>query len=158
MKRFYLLLAVCLTTALCFAQPPRGGEHHPGPDHGYNHDRHHHDHDHDHHHDNHQPVQVTCASSEEMRAVMKVLKDQSFDDKKLEVAKMCAVIGRFCTSDFAEMAETFNFDDKRLEFLKFAYQYCLDPQNYPMLHDCFTFESNYDALMKYVLPAPPKKR
>ena len=45
-----------------------------------------------------------------------------------------------------------SFDDKRLEFLQFAYSYCTDPENYPMLREAFTFSSNYDKLMDYIYP------
>ena len=87
-----------------------------------------------------------------MQIVMQVLKNQSFDDKKLEVAKMCAAIGSFCVRDLAQMAEEFSFDENRLEFFKFAYAYCVDPENYPMLRDSFSFKSNFDNLMEFIYP------
>lgn len=93
-----------------------------------------------------------CATAEQMQAVMQTLKGQSFDDKKLEIAQLCVVIGLFCTDDLAVMAKTFSFEDNRLAFLKFAYPYCTDPERYPTLRDSFSFSSNYDALMDYIYP------
>ena len=83
---------------------------------------------------------------------LQVVGNQSFDDKKLEIAQLCVVIGLFCTDDLAVMAKTFSFEDNRLAFLKFAYPYCTDPERYPTLRDSFSFSSNYDALMDYIYP------
>ena len=93
-----------------------------------------------------------CASHEQMQAVMDALNGQSFDDKKLEIAKLCVTIGYFCTADMAQMATVFSFDDKRLEFLKYAYPYCLDKEQYPTLRESFSFRSNFDALLDYIYP------
>ena len=96
---------------------------------------------------------VVCATPEQMNMTMQVLEQQSFDDKKLEVAKLAVVLGHFCTKDLARIAETFSFDDQRLTFLLFAYDYCEDPQNYPALRDVFSFDSNYDKLIKTIYPS-----
>ena len=93
-----------------------------------------------------------CASQEQMQLVMKSLEKQSFDDQKLEIAELCVAIGSFCTRDLERMAKVFSFDDNRLAFLKFAYEYCTDPENYPMLKESFTFSSNYDKLIEYIHP------
>ena len=136
MKRVLFSFVLCLATAVCFAQPPHGG------------DRHHHDHhggpDKPHH------ERVESVSPEQMRVVLDVLNAQSFDDKKAEIAKLCVTIGHFRVHDLAQMAATFSFDEKRLEFLKYAYSYCVDPQNYPLLRDSFSFKSNYDTLMESI--------
>ena len=140
MKRFVLFCMLGLMTTVAMPQPPaRHGDNRP-------------------HSDRHRPQHVEqqyvryCATAEQMQMVMQVLKSQSFDDKKLEVANMCVAIGSFCVDDLAQMAEAFSFDDNRLAFLKFAHAYCVDPENYPMLHNCFTFRSNYDNLMEYIYP------
>lgn len=93
-----------------------------------------------------------CATPEQMELVMKTLEKQSFDDQKLEISKLCVAIGTFCTRDLERMAKVFSFDDSRLEFFKFAYDYCSDPENYPMLKESFTFSSNYDKLIEYIHP------
>lgn len=134
MKRYVFLSIACLATVLCFAQPPRGNHRNHGGGRPPRQER------------------VICATPEQMGMVMKVLKDQSFDDKKADIAKLCVYMGTFCTSDIAQMAKLFSFDDNRLDFLKYAYQYCSDPQNYPTLRDCFSFSSNYDKLLEFIYP------
>ena len=86
---------------------------------------------------------------------LQVLEQQSFDDKRLEVAKLAVTLGHFCTDDLARVAEQFSFDDKRLDFLKYAHAYCEDPQNYPGLRDVFKFQSNYDELIRTIYGKRP---
>lgn len=81
---------------------------------------------------------------------VQVIGQQSFDDKKLEIAKLAVTLGHFCTDDLARVAALFSFDDKRLTFLLYAYDYCEDPQNYPSLRDVFSFQSNYDELIRTI--------
>lgn len=88
-----------------------------------------------------------CATEEQMQMVINTLKKQSFDSGKREVADLCVVIGTFCVHDLARMAATFSFDDNRRQFLEFAYPYCVDPENYFLLREVFTFSSNYDKLV-----------
>lgn len=115
---------------------------------------------HHHHHDRHdggRPPRIECATQEQMRMVMRVLGDQSFDDKKLEIAKLCVTIGHFCTNDLERMARKFSFDENRKKFLIYAYDYCEDPQNYYALRDAFEFRSNFDEMMDTVLPQGPRR-
>ena len=132
MKKVFFILVLALMTVTA------GAQHHHGPkgpsDRG--HERHH----------------IECASREQMGMVMRTLDQQSFDDKKLEIAELCVVLGRFCVDDLARMAGVFSFDENRLKFLIFAYDYCEDPQNYFALRDVFSFRSNFDTLMDTVYP------
>ena len=100
---------------------------------------------------------IECATPEQLRMTLNVLENQSFDDKKLEIANLCVVLGHFCTEDLARIAQKFSFDDNRKKFLIFAYPYCQDPQNYYYLRDVFDFDSNFDDMMKTVMPGFHRK-
>ncbi len=133
MKRLFFILILALVTVTAGAQH----HHHDGRDQrGRGHERHH----------------IECATHEQLGMTMQVLNQQSFDDKKLEIAKLCVVLGHFCVDDLSRMAGVFSFDDSRLTFLTFAYPYCQDPQNYYALRDAFSFRSNFDTLMETVHP------
>ena len=105
-------------------------------------------------HERHEPHRrhITCATHEQLSMTLQVVGQQSFDDKKLEIAKLAVTLGHFCTDDLARVASVFSFDDSRLAFLLYAHDYCEDPQNYPSLRDVFSFQSNYDELIRSLYP------
>ena len=106
-----------------------------------------------HGHEVRQEVRYTeCARPEQVAMVLQVMENQSFDDKKLEVAKLCVSLAAFEVHDLATIAAKFSFDDKRKEFLIYAHQTCCDPERYFLLRDCFSFRSNFDEMMEAVLP------
>ena len=132
MKRVFLIALMALVTMSGMAQRPHHGDH---GERGHGGRRY-----------------IECATPQQMSMTMQVLEQQAFDDKKLEIAKLCVTLGHFCTSDLAKMAAKFSFDDNRLAFLRYAYDYCEDPENYFALRDVFTFRSNFDSLMESVMP------
>ena len=96
---------------------------------------------------------VVCATPEQLSMTIQVVGNQSFDEKKLEIAKLAVTLGHFCTDDLARVAQLFSFDENRLAFLLYAHAYCEDPQNYPSLRDVFAFQSNYDELIRTLYPS-----
>ena len=135
-KRLLILLAAGMIAVGMQAQPPH--HHEPGHGHGHGHGP--------------TPRPVICATPEQLSMTLQVLEQQSFDDNKLEIAKLAVTLGHFCTDDLARVAQLFSFDDKRLAFLKYAHAYCEDPQNYPSLRDVFKFQSDYDELIRTLYP------
>lgn len=138
MRNFFLLLTAVMMAIGMMAQPPRHHESKRG--HGHGSERH-----------------IVCATPEQLSMTLQVISQQSMDDKKLEVAKLAVTLGHFCTDDLAQVASLLSFDDNRLAFLLYAHAYCQDPQNYPSLRDVFTFQSNYDELIRTLYPSRSKK-
>ena len=137
-KLFTLFLALVASVGM-MAQPPH--HHEPGHGHGPG------------HHSGPAPTHhIVCATPEQLSMTLQVVGSQSFDDKKLEIAKLAVTLGHFCTDDLARVATLFSFDDNRLAFLIYAHAYCEDPQNYPALRDVFKFQSNYDELIRTLYP------
>lgn len=81
---------------------------------------------------------------------MTVLKSESFDKGRMEVSQYFITKNRLHTGQIAEMAKTFSFDESRLDFVKSAYGSCVDPENYLLLKDVFSFQSSYKDLLKFL--------
>lgn len=108
---------------------------------------------HDQHH--HQPAPAPApivASAEQQQWAVQMIQKQSYDDKRMEVAKLCVVLCPFTVRDLARMAGCFTMEDRKVDFLIFAYKYCPDPENYYMLRDVLRYKSDYDKLMERVQP------
>lgn len=70
-----------------------------------------------------------------------MFKEQSFDDDKLRFFRMQRNSTAFTTQQIASMMECISFDDNRLILAKEAYMNVLDPENYYILHNHFSFKS-----------------
>ena len=136
MKRTLFVLMLSLVTVVGMAQrhaghgrgghDPRG--HHPGPEMHF----------------------VPCATPDQADLVLNAIEQESFDDKKLELAKLCVSLVPFEVRDLARMASKFSFDGNRKEFLIYAYENCCNQQDYYDLKDVFEFRSNFDEMMEAV--------
>lgn len=93
-------------------------------------------------------------SSSDMTAILKALKNESFDSTRQNLAKMI-VCGNLLTSrQIADMAKTFTFDSNRYDFLLFAYPSCSDPHNYVVAANTLEFSSSRSDLMKKISRRP----
>ena len=178
MKKYAFLLMACLVSVSLAAQnttsqssttteksqqaskaPRRPGD--PGYNDPYHHgdahygDHHHHGDPHyndPHHHQPTPPPAPRVANDEQVRWALQVLNKQSYDDKRMEVARLCVVLCPFPVRDLSRMASCFTMEDRKVDFLKFAYRYCPDPENYYRLRDVLRYRSDYDKLMESVDP------
>lgn len=91
-----------------------------------------------------------CMSSGNFNAAMATIKKQNFEDTRLKTAKQ--VVGANCLNvdQIVQIANTFNFEDNKLDFAKYAYDYCSEQKNYFQLNGIFSFSSNVDALSDYI--------
>lgn len=78
------------------------------------------------------------------------LKNESFDNTRLKSAKQFAKNNRLSADQVKAVTETFTFDSNRLEWAKYAYDFCYNPANYFVLRPAFTFISYYNELQDYI--------
>lgn len=136
MKRNVLLVLLAVMSMMVMAQPPHGGRGHGNPgERGRGH---------------HEQKRIECAAPNQLRMSLEAIENQSFDDKKLQIAELCVTLGHFCTGDLERMARKFSFDANKKKFLTYAYRYVDDPQNYYSLRDVFEFRTNFDEMMDEV--------
>jgi hypothetical protein len=75
---------------------------------------------------------------------------KSFEDSKMTIAKQ--VLKNYCmlTSQVKDLMGLFTFEETKLDFAKYAYDYTYDIGNYFKVNDMFTFESSIDDLNRYI--------
>lgn len=78
------------------------------------------------------------------------IQSKSFEDSKMTLAKQIIRSNCLSVAQVKEIMLLFSFEDTRLDFAKFAYQYTCDIGNYFMVNDAFTFESTIEELDGYI--------
>ena len=87
---------------------------------------------------------------EEVERMYNTLKKESFDETRLSLAKTMVSNNRMAAHQIKRLAESFSFDSNKLTFLKYAYTYCIDQQNYYECVDVLTFSSDKENLLRYI--------
>jgi hypothetical protein len=82
------------------------------------------------------------------------INNQTFEANKLQVAQQ--VIGSNCvtSAQVAQIMQTFDFEDSRLKFAKFAYGRTFDIGNYFVVNNAFDFSSSVDELNAHIASQP----
>ncbi len=78
------------------------------------------------------------------------IKSKSFADSKMTLAKQYTSSKCLLAEEVAEIMKTFDFEDDRLEFAKFAYTNTYDQGNYYLVNEAFQFELTIDDLNDYL--------
>lgn len=80
----------------------------------------------------------------------KSISGKTFDDAKMTVAKQATRNKCLTASQVKEVMAIFTFEEDKLEYAKFAYDYTYDQGNYYMVNDVFDFEFTIDELNEYI--------
>lgn len=99
---------------------------------------------------NHGCSGYSCMSPRDFNAALSTIESQNFEDTQLKTAKQVISANCLNVDQIIKIANLFNFEDNKLEFAKFAYDYCIEPRNYFKLNGIFTFSSNVDSLSDYI--------
>lgn len=76
---------------------------------------------------------------------------QSFASTKMTVAKQSLSAGNKLTvNQVREVMQLFSFESDKLEYAKFAFQYCIDKNKYYVVNDVFRFSSSVDQLDQFL--------
>jgi hypothetical protein len=79
-----------------------------------------------------------------------VIKGMNFDDSKLSAAKQIASSNYLCVVQIVQICKLLSFDNTKLDFAKYAYQNCVDKNNYFQLNEVFSFDDSKKELLKYI--------
>lgn len=90
------------------------------------------------------------ATDEDVDMMVLQLKAQSFDNERLSLAKTLVSSALFTAAQIARLAQTIDFSNSQVDFLKYAYQYCSDPQGYARAIEVLTFNSDKKKVADYI--------
>ena len=89
-------------------------------------------------------------SEADFSVALGIVQRESFESTKLSAAKQIASRNLLTAHQIERLCRCFEFDNTKLDFAKFAYDRCVDPERYYLLHDVFTFDSNKKSLDKFL--------
>jgi len=99
-----------------------------------------------------QPV-GRCASSMAATSFMKAkenISSNSFEDSKMTVAKQVTKANCMTAEQIKDVMGLFSFEDSKLEYAKYAYDFCFNQGDYYEVNSAFTFESSIEELNKFL--------
>lgn len=91
-----------------------------------------------------------AVSSTDFSAGINTIKKQSFADTQLKTAKTFTKNNCLSTNQIIEVIGLFSFEENKLTYAKYAYDYCVDKKNYYKVADAFTFSGSVDELNDFL--------
>lgn len=85
-------------------------------------------------------------NSRDYDEVVRVISKEVFDEKRLNVAKRIISVNPMNTRQIVNICKLFNYENNRLEFAKYAFQHCVDPNKFFLVDEVFLFDSSKDEL------------
>jgi hypothetical protein len=76
--------------------------------------------------------------------------NQAFESNRLTMAKQVISNNWFTTDQVRDLMKQFNFENNKLDLAKHAYQFTIDRNNYFVLTNELTFNTNKEALMRHI--------
>ncbi|MFD2551826.1 DUF4476 domain-containing protein [Bizionia sediminis] len=86
----------------------------------------------------------------DFNGALKAIENKSFSDSKLALAKQITRGSCLTAAQIAAITKLFDFESTKLEYAKFAYAYCYNPENYWKINEAFDFDSSTETLNQYI--------
>ena len=83
-------------------------------------------------------------------AAIKVIKNGNFDDTKLSTAQSICSANCVSSEQVVEICRLLSFEESKLTFAKYAFQYCSNPEKYFKVNDVFSFSSSKEQLNDFI--------
>lgn len=82
--------------------------------------------------------------------IIKLAEEESFSESRMSIVKQAAKGKCFTVDQISSISEVFTFEEDKLSFVKWAYDFTYDVDNYFTLNSIFTFSASKDELNKYL--------
>lgn len=86
----------------------------------------------------------------DMDAMKRSVSSKDFEDSKFTIAKQATRSKCLKASQVAEIMRLFDFEETKLDYAKYAYDYTYDQDNYYLVNDSFEFEFTIDELNEFL--------
>jgi hypothetical protein len=97
------------------------------------------------------PEPVCAVSAQDMNEIKSLVKSATFKDSMEKQAQMMIKSKQcFRADQIVEILNVLTYDDSKLAVAKYAFDYCIDTQNYYRVVDSFTFKSYKDNLANFI--------
>lgn len=93
---------------------------------------------------------VRVATDDEVDSMVVRMKKQSFDSDRLSLGKVIVASANLTAMQIGKLAQTLDVSNSQVEFLKYAYAYCVDKPNYYQTVDVLTFSSDKRKVLDYI--------
>ena len=80
----------------------------------------------------------------------KAISDNGFDDTRLSMAKQIVSSNCMDSNQIAAIVKVISFDASKLDFAKYAYDFCTDKNNYYKVVNTFSFSTSKEELNDYI--------
>lgn len=98
-----------------------------------------------------QPTQcLSPVPAMEFSSALNLIASQSFDRRRMIIAKQVIENNYFNAAQVREMVLLFSFDDSKLEIAQYAYARTVDKENYYKVMSTFTFDSTMEKLHRFI--------
>lgn len=87
---------------------------------------------------------------QDFSAAQSTISGISFSDTQLSTAKSIASSNCLSTDQIGTLMSLFSFEETKLDFAKYAYDYCVDRNNYFKIVNKFTFDASKTELNQYI--------
>lgn len=98
----------------------------------------------------HAEPQNKIATEEELQGMIQRMKAQTFDSDRLALGKVIVASSNLTAAQIGRLAETIDYSNSQVDFLKYAYAYCVDPTNYYTAVNVLTFSRDRKNVIDYI--------
>ncbi|MDG1736098.1 MAG: DUF4476 domain-containing protein [Crocinitomicaceae bacterium] len=90
----------------------------------------------------------------DMGSIMAAIDDESFDEGKMTLAKQATSKKCLTVDQIKQIMDEFSFSKNKLDFAKYAYTRCYNPDDYYQVNAAFDFSSDKEKLNEYIASTP----
>lgn len=93
---------------------------------------------------------VEAPDDEAINLLILQMRERAFSDDRVALGKTLVAATPMTADQIARLAATIDYSSAQVDFLKYAYDYCLDPANYSRAVDVLSFSSDKRKVLEYI--------